>query len=172
MPTVREVRAALSAVQAPVLHRSLLEPGMLRNIAIERTDGGRGGEAHGARATAGQARVSLDVAVVRAGGVLHPGVADAIVAAVGALAGVDGVTVAGQPMTSAERGHAEAVAARAAGESVRPASGGGAPLAALTRPGGSSVPVIGIASGKGGSASRPPRPMWPPHWRTKGPASV
>ncbi len=94
MPRVREIREALQKIQDPVLGRSILDLGMVRNI---NSDG---------------PAVSIEIAVIRADGVVHPTVQEAIVEAVKSFPGVERVDVSTAPMNDRERRNVAAVARR------------------------------------------------------------
>ncbi len=134
MSRARDIREALRTVQDPVLGRSLLDLGMVRNI---NSDG---------------AAVSIEIAVIRADGIIHPAVQEGIVKAVRALSGVERVNVSAVPMTERERRHTATVARRplsAALQGPAPHTRG-APLATVGLAASPEARVIGIASGKGG----------------------
>jgi len=120
MPTDSEVLEALRPVEDPEIHRSIVDLGMVRGIAI---DGGR---------------VSVTVALTVAGCPLRAEITRRVTEAVAALPGVDDVAVDLTVMSDTERA---ALAERLHG-------GEGAPrvnpfTASATR-------VLAIASGKGG----------------------
>lgn len=134
MPRVPEIREALRKIQDPVLGRSILDLGMVRNI---NSDG---------------PAVSIEIAVIRADGVVHPAVEEAIVDAVKSFPGVERVDVSTVPMDDRERRHVAAVARRPETSGTRgpSATSRGAPLGTVALTDSPEVRVIGIASGKGG----------------------